>query len=324
MKTSSSYGEHGLVGMSPIQEGLMRVNVSLFVLGWTLLLGAPTVRAKEPFVQHYEAAIEHFKSGRFSEAVAAYESAYRIKQLPRLRLMIARAHLHLGQSAEAARHLEWFLLSSPSDMDREEAKRLLSTCHARLMPLRPADEPSLATSPSGRSRATPVDPPPSAGPSEPPAAGGAGEAAGAEAPAAADGKAASGSSAHAESQPGSAQPAATAPAALPGRRTSPWLWTGIVSTGVLLVTTGVTGSLAAVEKDSLNRLAYELNAEPEVLAAKERVHGLTIAAATTGVVAAAVMTATLVYSIRRQRAPRLALVPEIASGRLGVAAGAGF
>lgn len=112
----------------------------LFAVVLTHSVEAAAAPAKDEFQATYEQASESYQAGRFSEAITHYQSAYRVRQLPRLLLMIGKSHLKLGHAAEARHHFQWFLDAKPDAPESEEVKRLLQQCQKMLAPPK-ADEP---------------------------------------------------------------------------------------------------------------------------------------------------------------------------------------
>lgn len=103
----------------------------------TLLLcsiNAAAAPGKEEFQALYDQASESYLAGRYSEAITAYQTAYKVKQLPKLLLMIGKSQLKLGAVADAKHSFQWFLEVKPDAVENEEVQRLIQQCQKMLAP----------------------------------------------------------------------------------------------------------------------------------------------------------------------------------------------
>lgn len=82
----------------------------MFIQGAMLFCTLDAAAAgKDEFQTLYDQASEAYLAGRFTDAIHSYQAAYKLKQLPRLLLMIGKSQLKTGAVAEAKVNLQWFL-----------------------------------------------------------------------------------------------------------------------------------------------------------------------------------------------------------------------
>ena len=73
--------------------------------------------------QLFESGVQSFEEGRFPEALASFEQAYRLKPHPLVQVNIANCYDKLNQPADALEHFEAFLASAEgSPAQREEVR----------------------------------------------------------------------------------------------------------------------------------------------------------------------------------------------------------
>jgi hypothetical protein len=82
--------------------------------------------------QLFDSGVQSFEEGRFADALASFEQAYRLKPHPLVQVNIANCYDKLNQPAEALEHFEAFLASSPGNSAQRDEVR---TAVARLSKL---------------------------------------------------------------------------------------------------------------------------------------------------------------------------------------------
>lgn len=258
---------------------MMRKRAQIFagVLGlW--LCGQSPAWAKDEFLSHYEKASESYKAGHYADAIAEYEQAYRLRQLPRLRLMMGKAHLKLGHSEEALQHFDWFLHTNPSEQDREETRRLSESAQLMLSPVRvPAKMPE---------EAAPAAAPPSEGKAAI-AAPSTSEASARRA----EGATAAGADVTAVRPP--PPPPPVSPPPTPRVMTGP-IWGSLAMGGAFLIVAAVTGGMYGAGVAGLQGAQYGEGSRDQVLMERDRLGQIGITAGVFGGLSAAVLTGTLV------------------------------
>src|SRR5262249_12617447 len=103
-----------------------------------LALLAGVARAGEPgdARTHYEAGQKFYDEGRYDEAIAEYQSAYRAKPHPNVLYNIAQAYERLLEYGKCVTYFELYLTEAPADAEFrkivENRLRLLRTLPARV------------------------------------------------------------------------------------------------------------------------------------------------------------------------------------------------
>jgi hypothetical protein len=83
--------------------------------------------------QLFEAGVTDYDAGNYSEALAHFQEAYRLKPHPLVRVNIANCYDKLGQPALAMQHFEAFLASGEgSPAQRDEVQTALGTLQKRV------------------------------------------------------------------------------------------------------------------------------------------------------------------------------------------------
>lgn len=103
-----------------------------------VLACAPPVRADEASDAraHYERGEEHYAAGRYDEAIAEYEAAYRLKPHWNVLYNIAQAYERLLEYGKSVTYFELYLAEAPANAEKrpivENRLRLLRNLPARL------------------------------------------------------------------------------------------------------------------------------------------------------------------------------------------------
>lgn len=264
------------------------------------LCGQSLAWAKDEFLSHYEKASESYKAGHYADAIAEYEQAYRLRQLPRLRLMMGKAHLKLGHSAEALQQFEWFLQTNPTEQERDETRRLSESAQMMLSPLRGATKPpeeevpSLAPVPDGKSVAG-VQPTAKGSTRTP------------------EGDTSTVSDGAAMRTPSPPPPVRLVP---PPRVMNGAIWGGLAVSGVFLLVAAVTGGMYGAGVAGLQSAQpYAEGSRNQVLMERERLQNLGITAGVFGGLSGVALTTTLVaVGLRYQKLHSQPLNPGTTSG----------
>src|SRR5262249_54923764 len=86
---------------------------------WVLLVqiicsGPAQAQNAGKFRQYYESALKEYDKGQYEAALQDFQSAYAIKQLPRLLLNIGQIHRKLGHAKDALGYYELYLRVEPN------------------------------------------------------------------------------------------------------------------------------------------------------------------------------------------------------------------
>lgn len=120
-------------------------------------LYAHAASSADDFQSLYEDASTKYLAGRYSEAVTAYQAAYKLKQLPKLLLMIGKSQMKLGAVSDAKQSFQWFLAIRPDGADSDDARQLLAQCQKLLLPPK-LDDAVSSSPPPPSEKAAPVNP----------------------------------------------------------------------------------------------------------------------------------------------------------------------
>jgi tetratricopeptide (TPR) repeat protein len=133
-----------------------RAALSLLVI---VLLASPVSAgpstAEREARHSFQAAEAHFRGGRFSEALAAYQAGYDKAPLPGFLINIAQCHRRLGDLRKARATYQKFMMVAPDSPHLPEVKTLISELDKLLADLN--DETALPPSEEVATEA-PVDP----------------------------------------------------------------------------------------------------------------------------------------------------------------------
>jgi tetratricopeptide (TPR) repeat protein len=84
---------------------------------------------------HFEQGVAHFEEGRYSEALAEFRDAYRIRPHPSVLVNLANCYQNLGRPVEAAQHFERYLRDARGSLDSAataEVQRALGASRASI------------------------------------------------------------------------------------------------------------------------------------------------------------------------------------------------
>ncbi len=120
-----------------------------------LLVASPAAAGKqEQAMALYAKGEAHYENKEFTEALQAFQKAYKLEPAPLLFVNIAQCHRQLGNHTEAIGALERYLTAEPEAENRAEIEELLASERAALAgpapeptPEPPAPEPAVAEAP---------------------------------------------------------------------------------------------------------------------------------------------------------------------------------
>ena len=133
------------------QTSLFRAKMGLLVLPLLLALGVPPAQADEAATralakQHNEAAKRLFNLGKFPEAAAEYEKAYKVLPLPAFLYNLGQCHARMDgvKNLERAKFFfEGYLGNQPNAPNRKEVEQELDDIKRKLKTLRTFHKPML-------------------------------------------------------------------------------------------------------------------------------------------------------------------------------------
>lgn len=301
------------------------------VLLLTLLVGlalapavaqAQTEAQKQQAKEHYEKARKLYDIGRYAEAVEEYQKVYLLVDDPNMLYNIAQCYRLADRPDEALRFYRNFLRRSPASDRRADVEKKIADLEKTIEDRRrgtatpvtppatgPATPPPVEVTPTTPPPVTTSPPPmtptpPTTGPS---AAGGTGA-------------------------PAGVVTDSGAPAEESGSSTMRMLgWTGLITGGVLLATSIVTGAVAASKAKDVETLAKNGGVfDPKLEDSGKAMNAVAIGTGVAGLLIGGTG-AVLLYMGRsnenttaRAPRPRLAIVPAIAPGYAGAGAALTF
>lgn len=74
------------------------------------------------FRKHYDRAFKFYEAGQLQDSIKEFQSAYAIKQLPKLLLNLGQAHRRLGHAKDALGYYEFYLRVEPSPEPKLKAE----------------------------------------------------------------------------------------------------------------------------------------------------------------------------------------------------------
>ena len=111
------------------------------VLVFALLATAPA--HAQPNIEHakqlYETATSDYKLGKFDQALAGYEAAYKLYAAPAFLFNIAQCHFQLGHWDRAVFFFEGYLRDVPDATNRQLVEELIKDARARETAAREAE-----------------------------------------------------------------------------------------------------------------------------------------------------------------------------------------
>jgi tetratricopeptide (TPR) repeat protein len=100
-------------------------------------------------------AAEHFQAGRYAEALAELETAYKLDPAPGLLYAIAQVQVKLDRCADAIVNYEKFVASNPGEKPAQAANEAIAACKVTLAAKKPEPRPELKPEPKPESKPEP-------------------------------------------------------------------------------------------------------------------------------------------------------------------------
>lgn len=110
----------------------------LALVATALLVGPAWVRPAEPPADEartrYQRGEEAYRQGRYRDAIAEFQAAYRLRPSPALHYNIGQARERLGEPAEALASYAEYLRLEPQAPNRKGVERSMETLRSRVAP----------------------------------------------------------------------------------------------------------------------------------------------------------------------------------------------